>query len=125
VTLDLSWFHQGRDYVVRVFGLANSFVLVFFLREKVGFPGSLGDPYLVVPDTLTERTMDGELAKAATGDLSAYRKVDNDANFQRTKTHVEGFRFSFPRARALGNVPTFFLENAVTFVNGNVEQAFF
>jgi hypothetical protein len=111
--------------MLRVFLGLRIRLCLCFQREKVGFPGSLGDPYMVVPDTLTERTMDGELAKAATGDLSAYRKVDNDANFQRTKTHLEGFRFSFPRARALGNVPTFFLENAVTFVNGNVEQAFF
>jgi hypothetical protein len=47
------------------------------------------------------------LVKLERGILSTYRKVNNDANFQPTKAHLNSLLFIFPPARALENVSTF------------------
>jgi hypothetical protein len=54
----------------------------------------------------------------------SYRKVDDDANFQPTKTHLNNLLFIFPPTSVL-EMFQHVLENVVTFFNENVEPTFF
>jgi hypothetical protein len=54
----------------------------------------------------------------------SYRKVDDDANLQPTKAHLNNLLFIFPPTSVL-EMFQHVLENVVTFFNENVEPTFF